>query len=102
MRPPRTILFVYPPIVQAGSPVVVQTKLPPTAGATQCLSLLDPAGLEANVSCGAVESRRVVLNPSTPGRNIVRLELFIGDRLLARRDEPLCVLGPDADCEPER
>jgi hypothetical protein len=97
-RPPDgTILFVYPKVLQAGGAIVVQTRLPRTLGATQCLSLITPDGLEDEVTCGVVESRRVVMHPSTAGRHVVRLELFIGDRLGARRDEPICVVGgPEA------
>jgi hypothetical protein len=97
-----TILFVYPKVLQVGGAIVVQTRLPRTHGATQCLSLIDPAGLEAEVSCGVVESRRVVMRPTSPGLNTVRLELFIGDTLGARRDETVCMVGGEADCEPTR
>lgn len=97
-RPPEgAILFVYPRVLQAGGAVLVQTRLPRTLGATQCLSLIDPDGLETETSCGVVEARRVILHPLVAGRNVVRLELFIGDRLGARRDEPICVVGgPEA------
>lgn len=97
-RPPDgTILFVYPRVLQAGGAVVAQTRLPRTLGATQCLSLITPEGIEDQLSCGVVEARRVVLWPVTPGRNVVRLELFIGDRLGVRREEAVCVVGgPEA------
>jgi hypothetical protein len=100
-RPPEgSVLFVYPKVLQAGGAIVVQTRLPRTLGATQCLSLIGPDGLEAEVSCGVVESRRVVMHPTQAGRNVVRLELFIGEKLGARREEPICVVGgPEAaDC----
>jgi hypothetical protein len=97
-----TILFVYPKVLHVGGALVVQTRLSRTAGATQCISLIDPAGLEAEVSCGVVEPRRVVMRPTSPGLNTVRLELFIGERLGARRDEPVCVVGGEGDCEPAR
>jgi hypothetical protein len=101
-RPPETsILFVYPKVLQVGDAIVVQTRLPRTEGATQCLSLVGPDGLEAELSCGVVESRRVVMRPTQAGRNVVRLDLMIGDRLGARREEPICVVGaPEAaECE---
>ncbi len=94
-----TILFVYPKVLQVGGAIVVQTKLPRTTGATQCLSLIGPDGFAHELSCGVVEPRRVVLRPTSPGRHLVRLELFIGERLGARRDEAVCVVGGEADCE---
>ena len=101
-RPPDgTILFVYPKVLAIGRSVVVQTRLPRTLGATQCVSLIDPAGIEADVSCGVVEARRVVWEPTTAGKHVVRLELFIGGRLGARREEAICVVGglESADCQ---
>jgi hypothetical protein len=98
-QPQRAILFVYPRVLQPGAAMVVQARLPHTLGATQCLSLIAPDGSEVEMTCGVVESRRVTWHPTEHGRGLVRLELFIGDRLGARREESICVIGPDADCD---
>lgn len=94
VNPPEgTILFVYPKVLMAGGAIVVQTRLPRTLGATQCVSLITPEGFEDQMSCGVVEARRIVLTPTVAGRHLVRLELLLGDRLGVRREEAVCVVG---------
>lgn len=105
-RPASSILFVYPRIAQPGAAIVVQASFPQrTPEATQCLSLIShtPNAVEAGIvherTCGVVESRRVIWRIAEPGDYIVRLEIRINDRLGARRDERVCIVGGDVECD---